>query len=93
MVLGVLLIEPFYDLWSWGTAHECLAHGYCKQLDSEFLGVCALIIDLGDMAIHIAPGLPCTSEFQTIKVDDIPVQSHSNGPAVMAHACTVCVPM
>jgi len=39
MVLGVLLIEPFYDLWSWGTAHECLAHGYCKQLDSEFLGV------------------------------------------------------
>jgi isopenicillin-N N-acyltransferase like protein len=55
--------------------------------------VCALIIDLGDMAIHVAPGLPCTSEFQTIKLDDIPVPTRSVVPAVLEQGCTFCLPM
>lgn len=54
--------------------------------------VCGLIMDLGNLTIHVAPSLPCTCDFESIMMD-FPMPKHGCTSVVIADSCSICVPM
>lgn len=54
--------------------------------------VCGVIMDLGTMGLHIAPGLPCFCEYETMLID-FPLPNNSGSGAVIADSCSLCVPI
>ena len=79
--------------------HEGQPACICRHPDKSVAAVdrwesvCALIIDMGIMGMHVAPGLPCTCEFKTVLLDDVPAVAAGSTAAVFADSCAVCVPM
>jgi len=54
--------------------------------------VCGVILDLGTLGMHIAPGLPCSCEYETTLLD-FEVPANARFGAVFLDSCSVCIPM
>ena len=54
--------------------------------------VCGVIMDLGNLTMHIAPSLPCKCNFESVLMD-FPMPTHGSVSVVVADSCSICVPM
>jgi isopenicillin-N N-acyltransferase-like protein len=54
--------------------------------------VCAFIMDLGVLEMHIAPTLPCSCAFETVQLELKEVGQSTISTQLIVDSCTVCLP-
>ena len=78
--------------------HEGQPRSICRHPDKRVAAVdrketvCAFIIDLGVMGLHVAPHLPCACQYETVMLDFSPAIERGNVALVIADSCSLCVP-
>ena len=92
---GKLHLDDFKAILS---DHKGQPRCICRHPDKRVAAVdrsetvCALIMDLGVMGLHVAPHLPCSCQYETVMVDFATTTESGNVALVIADSCSLCVP-